>query len=749
MKKISSFLLLITIAIAVYAGMRWAMHFYENRQINGNLIVAQKIENKIYDLGNFQVQIQRDKGSFVRIVAKSSPQKILWQSVPKVSFVGAAQGEAKVKEARGSFFVNDEIKNRCFDQKVEKIEFVDGRLSIIGYLLCQSDKSPYTFVIKPYSKNQLAFDLSFKDEKFNRSYLTYSSTADESIFGFGEQFTFFDLKGKKLPILVMEQGIGRGAEPITTGANLMADSGGDWHTSYAGVPHYITSKLRSLFLTNYEYMTFDMRKPDRIQIAVHAGKISGNIIFGNSPSELIYEYTNFAGRMQKLPDWIISGAIIGMQGGTQKVKRIYQQFKELGTPMSGFWLQDWVGQRKTSFGKQLWWNWELDRDRYPNWDQLVADLKKDNVSILSYINPFLADVSEKKNHQRNLFQEASKNGYLIKDHTGKPYMILNTSFSAGLIDLTNPKARTWIKEIIKQNLIGSGAAGWMADFGEALPFDSYLHSGISAAIYHNQYPEEWARVNKEAIQEAKKDGEIVFFSRSGFTRSPRYSSLFWLGDQLVSWDYYDGIKTAVIGLLSSGLSGYALNHSDIGGYTTINNPIKDYHRSRELMLRWIELNAFSVIFRSHEGNRPDENHQIYSDPETMRFFSRFAKIFHAWNFYRQELVAQAAQTGLPVVRHLFIHYPNDENVYKLSYEQFLIGEELLMAPVLDPKTDSVRVYLPKGKWVHIWTKKEFGSKDKGVFVEIAAPIGKPAVFYKKGSAVGKRFVQNLSKAKVF
>src|SRR5215203_10922 len=111
--------------------------------------------------------------------------------------------------------------------------------------------------------------------------------------------------------------------------------------------------------------------------------------------------------------------------------------------------------------------------------------------------------------------------------------------------------------------------------------------------------------------------DIVFFNRSGYTKSPRYSTLFWVGDQLVDWDEHDGIKSAVTGLLSSGLSGYSLEHSDIGGYTALDNPLLTYHRSKELLLRWIELGAFTTVFRTHEGNIPEVNHQIYSDRETL------------------------------------------------------------------------------------------------------------------------------------
>jgi alpha-glucosidase len=364
---------------------------------------------------------------------------------------------------------------------------------------------------------------------------------------------------------------------------------------------------------------------------------------------------------------------------------------------------------------------------------------------MTYINPFLCDdVPKKENHRRNLFGEAVEGGYLVKDQQGEPYRVRISSFSASLVDLTNPEARTWIKGLIKDELIGSGTSGWMADFGEGLPYDAVLFSGADPKAYHDRYAEEWARVNREAIIEAGRDDDIVFFNRSGYTESPRYSTLFWVGDQLVDWDEHDGIKSAVTGLLSSGLSGYSLEHSDIGGYTALDNPLFRYHRSKELLLRWIELGAFTTIFRTHEGNIPEVNHQVYSDEKTLEHFVRFAKIYAAWKPYRMALVREASEKGLPVVRHPFVHYPHDLGVLDLNY-QFMVGPEIMVAPVLDPGTDTVEVYLPAGGWVHLWTGTAYGSPGRGVRETIPAPIGEPAVFYKEGSEEGIRFRTELGR----
>ncbi|MFP1496985.1 TIM-barrel domain-containing protein [Escherichia coli] len=212
-------------------------------------------------------------------------------------------------------------------------------------------------------------------------------------------------------------------------------------------------------------------------------------------------------------------------------------------------------------------------------------------------------------------------------------------------------------------MIELGCGGWMADFGEYLPTDTYLHNGISAEIMHNAWPALWAKCNYEALKK-RASSAILFFMRAGSTGSQKYSTMMWAGDQNVDWSLDDGLASVVPAALSLAMTGHGLHHSDIGGYTTL----FEMKRSKELLLRWCgyqRLHADDAHPR--EGNRPGDNWQFDGDAETIAHFARMTTVFTTLKPYLKEAVALNAKSGLPVMRPLFLHYEDDAQTYSLKY----------------------------------------------------------------------------------
>lgn len=365
---------------------------------------------------------------------------------------------------------------------------------------------------------------------------------------------------------------------------------------------------------------------------------------------------------------------------------------------------------------------------------------------LGYINPHLVRLEgkEQSNSGRSLYEEARSRGYLIKTPEGLDYKVRLGVFESGMIDLFKPEARLWLKSIIKEQLLGIGLSGWMCDFSESLPSDASFADGRSGSYLHNLYVEEWAKLNQEAIEEAGVRDDAVFFCRAGYTRSPRYARFFWQGDQMVSWDRFDGLRSAVVGLIGGGISGYSLNHSDIGGYANLNVGSLGIVRDKELLARWEEFSAFTAAFRTHEGLRPEANAQVYDDEESLTPFARNARLFKSLQPYRKILFQEAEAKGYPVVRALFLQYHDDPKAYELD-DEFMLGSEILVAPILEKKARAREVYLPKGQWVHVWSRKTYGSPDQPTELSIAAPIGEPPVFVRAGSQQGEEWLKTLDR----
>lgn len=707
------------------------------------------IDTEILSLGSYKLQLSENQ---LHIWHDNEPEHFIWVSAQDGRLLSASHTDLDIKDSRSTYTIREKTTERCVVPEIQSVESGSGRISFTGsFKDCATTEFDLSFQLVD---GQLQFNLSTNDEIYNHLSLSYESSADEHFYGFGEQFSYLDLKGQEIPVLTQEQGIGRGEPLLSTAINLYSPgSSGTTFTSYYAVPQYITNQRRSLYLEGVEYSRFDLKDENQVNVNHFGSEMVGRILYGSSMLDLIEGFTQFTGRMKALPDWLNEGAIIGLQGGTERVQSVWQQVKDAGTPVAALWLQDWVGKRTTlgGAGSQLWWNWELDEDRYPGWSSLVADLQNNNVRVMGYINPFLVDVTEKGNAQRNLYQEALDNDYLVKQSDGTPYPILITDFAAGIVDITNNTAREWLKDIIKSNLIGNGFSGWMADFGEALPFDAELSNGESGLTMHNQYPVEWAKLNAEAVAEAGRTDDITFFMRSGYTKSPMYSTLFWLGDQATTFDHYDGLKSAVIGLMNGGFSGISLNHSDIGGYTSLTMYGIGLKRSETLLMRWIEANAFSAVYRTHEGLAPDANKQVYSNDTTLGQFAKFAKVYAALAEYRKPLLMEAEQKGYPVVRHPILHYPNDSYFTAMDVKvfQFMLGEDFMIAPALEFSTTQREVHLPQGRWTHLWNGDEMVAPADGLTFIANAPIGQPPVYYRSDSAAAIEAVRKMSLAGVF
>lgn len=628
----------------------------------------------------------------------------------------AGKGDERIDMYRGNFFIADRLVERTalLDCTVLSANEAEPALRLSRRGGGPSVK--IRFQILSDETWNIAFEWDAAD--CDRFWIRLPSTPEEGVYGCGEQFSHFNLRGKNFPLWTQEQGVGRNkSSEITFKADTLDRAGGDYHTTFFPQPAFVTSRRTMYALSSSAYMDFRFDRKDYHELEIWEAPQSLTIACAPSMKDLASRSAELLGNQGSIPAWSTEGVILGIQGGTESCLRKLDTMERAGVPVCGIWAQDWEGRRVTSFGKRLMWNWEWNPELYPKLDKEIPRLKERGVRFTGYINPYLAV-------EGGLFAHAAKQGFLAKDKTKADYLVDFGEFYAGIVDFTKPAAAAWYKSVIRTNMIDFGLSGWMADFGEYLPHDVVLHDGSDPMLVHNRWPAEWARINRDAIKEAGKSDEILFFMRAGFSGSQAACPLFWAGDQNVDWSRDDGLASVIPAALSLAATGAGLHHSDLGGYTTLYG----MKRSKELLLRWAELAAFTPVMRTHEGNRPDDNVQFDQDADTIAQFGRSVHLHVALGPYIRNAIAEYAHSGLAVQRPLFFHYEGDIEARDVQ-DEYLLGRDILVAPVLEEGAKERKLYLPEDEWVHIWSGKNYGKGE----LSVEAPLGRPPAFVRKGA----------------
>lgn len=632
---------------------------------------------------------------------------------PEAPCFAVGRGEARFAMHRGNFEIDDTVETRI---PLTHAVVSGNRIA----LAAAEDAEPLLDIVVEEEGDSVTLAFTARDPSLNRFWMTIPAEPSEHVWGGGEQMSYFDLAGRRFPLWTSESGVGRDkSTAITQEADRTGKAGGDYWTTGYPQPTFVSSRRYALHVDTTAYAVFDFRDPTAHAVEVWEIPRRIELWVRDSFAGLVTALSGRFGRPPPLPDWVIEGAIIGLKDGERSFERL-ERIRAVGAAVSGLWCEDWAGIRQTSFGRRLFWDWTASDSRYPKLKERIAALAAEGIRFLGYVNPYLCI-------DGTLFPEAKRLGHLVRDAAGGVLRVDFGEFYCGLVDLTRPEACAWFAErVIGANMLDLGLSGWMADFGEYLPVDVSLASGADPRLVHNAWPVLWAEVNARAIAGRGRTGDALFFMRAGHTGVQAHCPLLWAGDQSVDFSRHDGLVTVICGALSAGLLGNPYHHSDIGGYTSLFGNV----RTAELLARWAEMAAFTPVMRTHEGNRPDDNLQIDQDPEVLAHFARMTRIHRALAPYLKDLIAEAAATGLPLQRPLFLHFEEDRRTYAIQ-DAYLLGPDLLVAPVWQAGATERAVYLPQGaRWRHLWSGALF---EGGAEVTVAAPLGSPPVFVRDGS----------------
>lgn len=169
--------------------------------------------------------------------------------------------------------------------------------------------------------------------------MTYHSPIDEEIYGMGLQYSEWNFKGKSVPLISDEAGVGRGIQPITAVQNKNGGGGGTSTTSYAPAAQYITNKQRGFIFDSRStgIASFDGSESTEM-LYWHETAVSGTILWGEDPLSLAQTLSKTVGTMRPLPEWALKGAIVGIVGGQEFVDEKYALMKDNKLPMAGIWM---------------------------------------------------------------------------------------------------------------------------------------------------------------------------------------------------------------------------------------------------------------------------------------------------------------------------------------------------------------------------------------------------------------------------
>lgn len=556
----------------------------------------------------------------------------------------------------------------------------------------------------------------------NRLSFRFQSAPDDRYYGLGERFESAEHHGQRLLVWTEEQHVGLGKL-----ADKFADKPyNPWPhgpTTYFPVPFFLNPAGYGFLLDDTHPSEFDFGQtsPEVLEITNWNSRFDFLVFYGPKPLQVLEAYTAFTGRVKISPAWVF-GVWNAAADKEARLKVVAQTTRRERIPTSAIWSEDWAwpGASFLSGLLQEKWDWDLNRERYPDYEQMARQLHQDGFRFLGYFMPYIGAKSE-------AFKLGADQGYLAQNPAGQAYAFRWIVPKVGEPDLTNPAACAWWQESFFQKAADSGVDGWMHDFSEYTPADAGFADGRDGLAVHNDYPRLWAELGREFWEKARPDGDWVFFMRAGYTGSWRSAPVMWTGDQNMDWERFDGIPSVIPAVNSVGISGSPITATDIAGYHCF--PILDKPTDKELFFRWTELGALLPVMRIHESSGCANNWLFDSDQETLRHWKEYAKLHVALFPYFYTLVYEAAARGWPVVRHLVLHYPDDPGSQSEESE-FLVGDRVLAAPVIVEGAREREVYFPPGAWVDFWDGTRYQGPGKAA---VAAPLEKVPLFVKAGT----------------
>jgi alpha-D-xyloside xylohydrolase len=531
-------------------------------------------------------------------------------------------------------------------QRPWHIELRDAQDRLLTRTNHESDNSTTYTPILPFSFVRRAAD-------YSRSVAAvFTLSPGEKIFGCGESFTEFDKRGQKVVLWTDDS------------------NGTQNETMYKPIPFFLSSRGYGMFIHTSSPVTCDFGKYfSGINSMLLGDDELDLFVFLGRPKEVLDEYTNVTGKSPMPPLWSFGLWMSRCTYFSEKQTRdVAARLRENKIPCdvihldTGWFETDWRC------------NYEFSKTRFDDPAKMIADLKNDGFHISLWQLPYFVP-------KNTLFNELVEKGLVVRDAKG------NLPYEDAVLDFSNPAAVEWYQGKLA-NLLKMGVGAIKVDFGEAAPANGIYASGRTGFYEHNLYP---LRYNKAVADITKKTtGENIIWARSTWAGSQRYP-LHWGGD---AESTNQGMSAELRGGLSLGLCGFSFWSHDVGGFTA--------RADDSLYLRWLAFGALTSHTRCH-GVSPKEPWEY--GQKVMDAFRKTDEMKYRLMPYVYAQAKDCSDRGLPMLRALFVEYPDDPGSWLVDNE-YLFGSDMLVAPLFEDVT-ARDVYLPPGKWIDYQSGKVY------------------------------------------
>ena len=482
----------------------------------------------------------------------------------------------------------------------------------------------------------------------------FTLTADEMIFGCGESATGLNKAGQKVNLFVTDP------------------QGPETDQMYKPIPFFMSNRGYGMFMHTSAPVTCDFGATYIGLNNMFMGDENLDLfVFFGEPKDILDEYTDLVGKPGMPPLWSF---------GTWMSRITYFSEKE------GYDVA--ANIRKNKYPCDVihfdtgWFDvdWQCDykfsENRFQNPQQMLKDLRSQGFHVCLWQLPYFTP-------KNRYFSELIEKDMYVKNGNGElPYEDV-------VLDFSNPETVKWYQDKLA-GLLNIGVSAIKVDFGEAAPLNGIYASGKSGWYEHNLYPVRYDMAVSEITK--KLHNENIMWARAAWAGSQRYP-LHWGGDAATT---NTGLLGTLRAGLSFGLSGFSFWSHDMGGFVK--------STPEDLYCRWIPFGFLTSHTRAH-GAPPTEP-WLYDSKRVQDVFRKSAEMKYRLMPYVYAQAKECTEKGLPMLRALFVEFPDDPGAWKVD-DEYLFGSQILVAPLLESGMTGRTVYLPEGKWIDYQTEKVY------------------------------------------